>query len=422
MASTILGALLRRDANRARRAGTGRQTTKRTFTLTLPGAQSAAQTSAAAHTAAALAAAAQRGVKRDSKGLDDVNSFWRDSLESGAGSEDQQPAEDAAGNPTPFRRQNKLARTPAAGTGGPAVMEGEGEAPPPVRMRSFEDEEDAMLGAASFGQAEEEPPTAAVEAGTDAEPLDRHSMGTSPLAAGDAAGPVERCSMGTSPIVPSLLDAAAGSSEDPSDEQVSGGDFDDDQDQDLGGGDFDDQDDPMVPPDHDSDSDHDAGALVEADAPPPPPLEPHAPKEPKARKAGKQRKISCGPMPTQPADEQTEPALLPANGGRSRRQRFRPLEFWRGEHVVYGRRDSAKFEAVVDVVVVDREPTPPHFRKRRERAAKGGSSALVPRDEDQPDAPVDPLANAVDALQEDAQVEAPAGGRRVKKMAKKAKA
>ena len=35
--SSVMGALLlRRDANRARRAGTGRQTTKRAFTIALP--------------------------------------------------------------------------------------------------------------------------------------------------------------------------------------------------------------------------------------------------------------------------------------------------------------------------------------------------------------------------------------------------
>ena len=34
-----------------------------------------------------------------------------------------------------------------------------------------------------------------------------------------------------------------------------------------------------------------------------------------------------------------------------KRQRFRVLEFWRNERVVYGRRASAKFEAIVDVLV-----------------------------------------------------------------------
>lgn len=39
------------------------------------------------------------------------------------------------------------------------------------------------------------------------------------------------------------------------------------------------------------------------------------------------------------------------NGRRSQRQRFRPLDFWRGERVVYGRIADAAFEAIVDVIV-----------------------------------------------------------------------
>lgn len=41
----------------------------------------------------------------------------------------------------------------------------------------------------------------------------------------------------------------------------------------------------------------------------------------------------------------------------SKRKRFRPLEYWRGERVVYGRRASSKFEAIVDVTVLEAEPT-----------------------------------------------------------------
>jgi hypothetical protein len=37
---------------------------------------------------------------------------------------------------------------------------------------------------------------------------------------------------------------------------------------------------------------------------------------------------------------------------RSQRQRFRPLEYWRGERMVYGRDESCPFEAIVDCIVV----------------------------------------------------------------------
>lgn len=39
---------------------------------------------------------------------------------------------------------------------------------------------------------------------------------------------------------------------------------------------------------------------------------------------------------------------------KSQRQRFRPLEYWRGERVVYAQQDGmAPFEQIVDVVVAD---------------------------------------------------------------------
>ena len=42
---------------------------------------------------------------------------------------------------------------------------------------------------------------------------------------------------------------------------------------------------------------------------------------------------------------------------RSQRQRFRPLEYWKGERVVYGQQadGAAPFESVVDVVILERE-------------------------------------------------------------------
>ena len=137
-----------------------------------------------------------------------------------------------------------------------------------------------------------------------------------------------------------------------------------------------------------------------------------------------------------------ESALLPNGGGRSRRQRFRPLDFWRGERVVYGRRDSAKFEAIVDVEVKPRTPTPPRRRAAAAKRKAATEGAVVPfEDEGEAqlalEAPAggegaahgsaaDPLANAVDALassdEEEARPIQPPGGRRVKKKARKAAA
>ena len=417
MASALLGALLRRDANRGRRAGTGRQTTKRAFTISLPGMQHHAAAASSSDTAHATAlAASQRGVKRDSKGLDDVNHFWRDSLEAGddapeaaatehedSEAQQQQAEANANGEPTPFRRNNKLMRTPAAGAApeeGDAADEEEGEEqqPPAAVPISWDDEE--MLPP-DFGEA-----PAADTAQEDAAPVDeRHSMGTSPLAPSGVAD--RRCvSMGTSPIAPSLLEGGTM----PEDGEGGGGEFDE-----SGGGEFDGGGGGEFDGGGDSDDDHqahDPGPDDEFEAQPPPP--PTAP--PKARKeGGRKRKTSLEKLGQPPAaQQQTEAALLPGGDGRSRRQRFRPLEYWRGERVVYGRRDSAKFEAIIDVEVNEREPTPPHFRKRREKAAAGTSSALVPVADDA-------LANAVDALAEDEPVPI-ASGRRVKKKAKKATA
>ena len=59
------------------------------------------------------------------------------------------------------------------------------------------------------------------------------------------------------------------------------------------------------------------------------------------------------------ADDHDETAAEPGKELKRRRsssrQRFRPLEFWRGERVVYGRStdDSTPFECVIDVCVAD---------------------------------------------------------------------
>ena len=78
-------------------------------------------------------------------------------------------------------------------------------------------------------------------------------------------------------------------------------------------------------------------------------------------------------------------------GGRSRRQRFRPLEFWKGERVVYGRRASAKFEAVVDVLVAAPEPEPaPKARKTAAKSAAKTTEAEVVEERRAPDLGVAP--------------------------------
>ena len=124
--SALLPNRIRRDEVRARRQGTGRVTTKRTFSLNVfKGAQLG---QFGRRTGLPL----KQGVKRDAYGLDDVDNFWRDSLE---GAPSDQQAEGAAdGEPpapisheapaevapvaepvaeeNPFGRANKLMRTP----------------------------------------------------------------------------------------------------------------------------------------------------------------------------------------------------------------------------------------------------------------------------------------------------------------------
>ena len=53
---------------------------------------------------------------------------------------------------------------------------------------------------------------------------------------------------------------------------------------------------------------------------------------------------------------------------RGTRKRMKPLEYFRGERVVYGRRESGRFPCPVDVITLPDEPTPPHFRRMRAMA------------------------------------------------------
>ena len=430
--ASILSALLRRDANRMRRAGTGRQTTKRNFVISLPGMRAAANPATATQPPAVEGTALQRGVKRDSKGMEDPEAFWRsphgdtgDDQDHPNQQQDQlAPAEPNIAEPTPFKRSEQLARTPAAGAAeelAEAATEGDSDdvhtaddsALPMGRLSDVADQDEALLMNAGFTDNADEQQQHVYDDD------EQHAQTTSP-------GAVERLhvSVGLSPIVPSALDGAGGDAErhsmgtspmreDQQDDQHQG--FDDDDDSDRGG---------VV----------DAGGWESDDAlPPPPPEDPvedvvEQPKPKTKRGNGRKRKNTLekldptgrGIVPELPV---TEDALLPNGGGRSRRQRFRPLEFWRGERVHYGRRDSAKFEAIVDVTVAERESTPPHFRAaaKRKAAKAAKSSALVPYEEGAAGSSVDPLADAVDAMASDDEVAPIAGRLANKKKAKKAK-
>jgi hypothetical protein len=131
------------------------------------------------------------------------------------------------------------------------------------------------------------------------------------------------------------------------------------------------------------DAQDDAQDGAQDDAPPPPacpppPLTaamPPPPRRAPAARGGesKKRRNELDRLSMPPAVVERLAAQLGSldqAGGRSRRQRFRPLEYWKGERVVYGRRASAKFEAVVDVLVAAPEPEPaPKARKTAAKAA-----------------------------------------------------
>ena len=116
--------------------------------------------------------------------------------------------------------------------------------------------------------------------------------------------------------------------------------------------------------------------------------------------------------------------LPPLEGGRSKRQRFRPLDFWRNERKIYGRRDSSQFACVVDVQVIDKEPSPQPKSRAPKRTHK-------PTDDDEPEhlalmppsssPPPPPPPAAVEEVEGGAP-EAGAGGKRMKLQAKKARA
>ena len=90
--STLLSDRVRRDEPRGRRKGTGRVTTKRTFSLN-PKCSQLGQFGR--RTGLPL----KQGVKRDAYGMADVENFWRDSLE---GAPSEQQAEGSGEPPAPL--------------------------------------------------------------------------------------------------------------------------------------------------------------------------------------------------------------------------------------------------------------------------------------------------------------------------------
>ena len=116
-----------------RRQGTGRVTTKRTFSLNVFKGSQLGQFGR--KTGLPL----KQGVKRDAYGLDDVDNFWRDSLE-GAPSDQQAegageppapisheapaaaPVAEPVAEENPFLRANKLMRTPGPGVPRPPMV------------------------------------------------------------------------------------------------------------------------------------------------------------------------------------------------------------------------------------------------------------------------------------------------------------
>ncbi|KAL1528556.1 hypothetical protein AB1Y20_009899 [Prymnesium parvum] len=479
----------RRETNTLRRHGTGRATTKRSFTFKLP-------TLAPVHglIGRKTGLALKRSVEQDKHNLDDVTHFWRDSLEGNMPVADHEahreqteggdatsinncqtrasigaptPNADAASPrvpalasashessdipspypnaevqlpisenapllaraeaaPTPFRRANRLQRTPA-GPKGPGVDNATNEDSPRVPgALSFTAERSSDMEVEQEGVVEETAVLTEAHAHRPPE-VQRHSMATSPMGP-EATGQAEvapvaqhnavRKSIGTSPMHTSL-EAVAGIDDHPPDNTLpvpstpdasEQSDFpagqtpavrdddlnyepgsgptlreperfdsvgiptfaDDDDDADFGGG-FD-------------DADEDVGFAADR---PDEVVEPQMPQDPApprtsrskekavtsrtSRKTGgatrKTRKTSLDKIGRLPEAMLTREALEPEQSRRAgKRQRFRPLEYWRGERVVYGRRASAKFEAIVDVQVLEAEPTPPHFRRMRRRA------------------------------------------------------
>lgn len=421
----------RRDENLARRAGTGRNTTKRLFSISLkpfgvrtnrvldedkqrPELLAVTEDAAAAESPAPPAESPPPPAESPAPLIDLSEPL--PPLESAPPLSSafeaqppppQPPAEESladgdaegAAIPSPFRRKSKIMRTPSGRESEdrpedrPPLPEGEEEAPAPLPLNwsagsnrasvagvesspapevesEFEteiamgaapnaaqsDAPDVEVGSAIENTSAVMPPPPAVQrssfgcspmeggvAGVARDRVSMHSMGCSPIGfeATPGAAPVERHSFGCSP----MEDPSASFASEAADHSAS-------MDDGFGG------------------DDGDEGG-VGADAAPPPEEEeeeevPLAQRVQRAtnRKPRKSEASNIGRMPEPPPS-------VDENGARKGlRKRFRPLEYWRNERVVYGRRASAKFEAIVDVQTQPREQTPPHFRKRKEKLAE----------------------------------------------------
>ena len=424
-----LGSILRarRDDNVIRRRGTGRATTKRTFAFKLA---SLVPGLVGRKTGLPL----KQNGKRDSNNLDNVSDFWRDSIESAQGTDtplgtaaveppahsphppvvptpgteahaatvphahaaepvvhepiddepvadeqvDDEPVDDEpvapeapSGNPTPFRRANKLMRTPA----GPPVVpepEEEEEEEAAAEEEAVEEEPDVRAPVALSFDADEGGAPEEEEEEAPAPPSRRNkSMGTSPI---NFSEPREtrsaraRRSMGTSPISA----PPAGTSTSPAASVVSG------PLSDAGGADggMDDMEDAGLPEQDDFDDEP-------AAPPPPPPMaddEAEAPvtAAPKPRRPKGSRKTSLdklGRLPPAVAAAVLEGEGEETNRRKGKRQRHAPLEYWRGERPVYDRRASAKFPCIVDFIEVERDPTPKWAAKRKAAAKEAEDAA-----------------------------------------------
>lgn len=216
---------VRRNERQPRKAGSGRQTTPRDFTIDLLGVLAQSR----GPLLEASAALRQQQPPPAAAGAAGCSSAAEDP-QAAPSAFDPQLA------PTPFRRSNKVMRTPApvsekaAGGASPVPPDSGCEEPAPLPMMALGDDEcgppsgpsqgpPPFTEAAEGAAAEEESASAAGDAGEAPPPVEvgeaeeaaalRRSMGTSPLSAAEEEER-QRRSMGTSPIAPGLLEAAAG--------------------------------------------------------------------------------------------------------------------------------------------------------------------------------------------------------------------
>ena len=359
-----LPTICRRDLIRVRRPGTGRVTTRRAFGLKLP-------TQAALLSKRAAAKAGAQHIP------DDLNAFFGEPQQAVAPATcldvDNAPVEPVS-SPTPgiadvapsdardtfinedvlapFQSANKLARTPAHSM----QPREEAELPAPIqddedaciRELSLPSEErrvsmhsaacspmedsDAVTARAAQQAAERAAAEARVEAQEELE--DERCAIRQEQEALEAAREAAEQRAEAAEEEAARLRAALESNEEPTLAEDCGGFDDEGHWGDVGA------------------PEEVSAAAVDERPPPPPPTEESCQRNRPRTGGGKKRRnelerLSAIPIP--PA----ELGNLAAGGGYSKRQRFRPLKYWEGERVVYGRRQSAKFAAIVDVLVAE---------------------------------------------------------------------